>query len=56
MEMDKISGAENGTRTRDLRVGNATLYQLSYSRKEVRKNLTKSLQSLKAFYPAVNAQ
>ena len=25
-------GAENGVRTRDLRLGKATLYQLSYSR------------------------
>ena len=28
-----FNGAGNGAQTRDLRVGNATLYQLSYSRK-----------------------
>ena len=40
---DSNYGAGNGTRTHDLRITNALLYQLSYTSKEICKNTCKGL-------------
>ena len=40
-------GADGGARTRDLRLGKATLYQLSYIRIGTMVNRTNDLESLK---------
>ena len=45
------NGAGNGAQTRDLRVGNATLYQLSYSRKSKQDNNSKYFKKSQEIKP-----
>ncbi len=47
-----FSGAENGTRTRDLNLGKVALYQLSYFRKTafIRRNPYERIAKLVKFY------